>query len=196
VRYLSPRGLKVSVSNALLEGLYRLDGRLRPRCLSSIYGGVKGLVRAGRMLLREGMSNSTLLHPRWSRERNGGGGRRCYRGDICDVGVLFGMISLLGLAFASALSVLVLLAIMTLLLLVIVLLLVRTALLVLPVRVAALALHHADLICIVLARAIENRVRLELRNNRSAHVAELKILKVVVASDDRDEHLPFLRECS
>jgi hypothetical protein len=41
-----------------------------------------------------------------------------------------------------------------------------------------------------------NRVCLELRNNCSAHIAELKILKVIVTSDNRDEHLPFLRECS
>jgi hypothetical protein len=106
------------------------------------------------------------------------------------------MIGLLGLAFASMLSVLALLAIMTLLLLVIALLLVRPALLVLPVQVTTLALHCTDLVSVVLARAMANRVRLELHNNHSAHVAELKILKVVVTSDDRDEHLPFLRECS
>jgi hypothetical protein len=105
------------------------------------------------------------------------------------------MIGLLGLAFASALAALALLAILTLLLLVIALLLVRPALLVLPVGVTALVLHHADLVRVVLARAMANRVRLELRDNCSAHIAKLKIFKVVIASDDSDEHLPSLREC-
>jgi hypothetical protein len=195
VRYLGPRRLKVNVGNVLLEGLYHLDGRLRPRCLSSIYNSVKGLVRAGHTLLWEGTSDGALLYARWSRERNGGGGRRRHRGDVCDVGVLLGMIGLLGLAFASVLAALALMAILTLLLLVIALLLVRPILLALPVRVTTLALHYADLVGVVLARAMVNRVHLELRNNCSAHIAKLKILKVIVASDDRDEHLPFLREC-
>jgi hypothetical protein len=151
VRYLGLRGLNVSVGNALLEGLYCLDGQLRPRCLSSIYSCVKGLVRAGHTLLREGTSDGALLHARWSREHNGRGSRRRHRGDICNVGVLFGLIGLLSLAFASMLSTLALLAIVTLLLLVIALLLVRSALLAMPVWVATLALHHTDLICIVLA---------------------------------------------
>jgi hypothetical protein len=109
--------------------------------------------------------------------------------------VLFGLISLLGLAFASVLSALVLLAILTLLLLVVMLLLVRPALLAMPVQVTTLVLHHADLVCIVLARAMVNRVCLELHDNCSAHITELKILKVIVASDNRDKHLPFLGEC-
>jgi hypothetical protein len=106
------------------------------------------------------------------------------------------MIGLLGLAFASALAALTLLAIISLLLLVVTLLLVGPALLVLPVRVTVLALHHTDLVRIVLARAMVNRVCLELRDNRSVHVAEFKVLKVIVTSDDSDEHLPSLRECS
>jgi hypothetical protein len=64
--------------------------------------------------------------------------------------VLLVLIGLLGLAFASMFTMLVLgLAIMTLLLLVLVLLLVQP-LLVVPVWVATLALHHTDLISIVL----------------------------------------------
>jgi hypothetical protein len=118
VRNLGPGGLKVRVGDALLKGLYRLDGRLRPRGLSSINCSIEGLVRAGRTLLRSGMSDSALMHPRWSREHNGGGSGRRHRGDISNVGVL-GLIGLLGLAFASVFTVLALgLAIKTLLLLV------------------------------------------------------------------------------
>jgi hypothetical protein len=196
VRYLGSRGLKIGVGNVLLKGLYCLNGWLRPRRLSSIYSGIKGLVRARCALLREGMSDSALLHARWSRECNGGDSGRHYRGDVCDVGVLFRLISLFSLAFASTLSALVFLAIITLLLLVIALVLVRPALLVVLVWVATLALHRADLVRVVLARAMANRVCLELCDNCSVHIAQLKILKVVVASDDRDEHLSFLRECS
>jgi hypothetical protein len=140
----------VCVGDALLEGLYCLDGQLRPRGLSSINYSVKGLVRAGRTLLRSGMSNGALMHPRWSKEHNGGGSGRCHRGDVSDVGVLLVLISLLSLAFASTFTTLVLsLAIVTLLLLVLLLLLVQP-LLVAPVWVAALVLHYADLIGIVL----------------------------------------------
>jgi hypothetical protein len=71
------------------------------------------------------MSDGALLHPRWNRERNGGGSGRRHRGDVSDVGVLVGLIALLGLAFASVFTVLVLgLAILTLLLLVLLLLVV------------------------------------------------------------------------
>jgi hypothetical protein len=63
VRNLGPRGLKVSICNVLLEGLYRLDGQLRPRGLSSVYYSIEGLVRAEHMLLRSGMSDDALLHP-------------------------------------------------------------------------------------------------------------------------------------
>ena len=66
------------------------------------------------------------------------------------MGVLLVLISLLGLAFASTFTALVLgLAIVTLLLLVLLLLL-AGSLLVVPVWVAALALHCTDLIGVVL----------------------------------------------
>jgi hypothetical protein len=78
------------------------------------------------MLLRSGTSNCVLVHPRWSRECNGGVSRGCHRGDISNVGVLLGLIGLLGLAFASTFTALALsLAVRTLLLLVLLLLLVR-----------------------------------------------------------------------
>jgi len=108
VRNLGPRGLKVSICNALLKGLYCLDGWLRPRGLSSVYCSIEGLVRARHTLLRSGMSDNALLHPRWSRECNGGGSGRCQRGNISDMGVLLGLISLLGLAFASTFTTLLL----------------------------------------------------------------------------------------
>jgi hypothetical protein len=73
VRNLGLRGLKVSICNMLLKGLYCLDGQLRPRGLSSVYCSIEGLVRAGYTLLRSGMSDGVLVHPRWSREHNGGG---------------------------------------------------------------------------------------------------------------------------
>jgi len=41
--------------------------------LSSVNGSIEGLIRAGGMLLGSGTSDSALVHPRWSRERNGGG---------------------------------------------------------------------------------------------------------------------------
>jgi hypothetical protein len=148
------------------------------------------------MLLRSGTSDGVLLHPRWSREHNGGGSGGCYRGNVSDVGVLLALISCFGLAFASAFTMLALgLAIRTLLLLLLLLLLVRP-LLVAPVWVAMLALHHADLIGIVLLRTMVHRVCLVLYDNCSVHVAEDQILKRVVTSDNRDHHLPFLRECS
>jgi hypothetical protein len=169
VRNLGPRGLKVGICNALLEGLYRLNGRLRPRSLSSVDSGVKGLIRARRTLLRSGTSDGALLHPRWNRERNGGGSGGHQRGDVCDVGVLVGLVALLGLAFASAFTTLALgLAILTLLLLVLLLLLVQP-LLVVPVRVAALALHCADFIGVVLIRAVADRICLKLSDNGVAH---------------------------
>jgi hypothetical protein len=119
VRNLGPGGLKVSVSNVLLKGLYHLNGWLRPRGLSSVDSSVKGLVGARGMLLWSRMSDGVLPHPRWNRERNGGGSGRHHRGDVSNVGVLVGLIGLLGLAFASAFTVLLLgLAILTLLLLV------------------------------------------------------------------------------
>jgi hypothetical protein len=92
VRYLGPRGLKVSVGNVLLKGLYHLDGLLRPRGLSSVYGSVEGLIRARCMLLRRGMSDGVPLHARWSRECNGGGSRGCQRGNVGNVGVLLGLV--------------------------------------------------------------------------------------------------------
>jgi hypothetical protein len=88
------------------------------------------------------------------------------------VGVLLGLISLLGLAFASMFTVLVLdLAIRTMLLLVLLLLLVGP-LLVAPVQVAMLALHWADLVSIMLLGSIVNRVCLELHDNCSVHITE------------------------
>jgi hypothetical protein len=138
------------------------------------------------ILLESRTSDDALLHPRWSREHNGGVSGGHHRGDISNVGVLLGLIGLLGLAFASMFTMLSLgLAIGTLLLLVLLLLLVRP-LLVAPVWVATLALHHADLVSIVLLIAIVNRVRLVLCDYYSAHVAEDEILKRVVNSDDRD----------
>jgi len=83
VRSLSPRGLKISVSNVLLKGLYHLDGQLRPRGLRSLDSSVKGLIRARHMLLRSRTSDIMLLHTRWSREHNGRGSMGCQRGDIC-----------------------------------------------------------------------------------------------------------------
>jgi len=62
VRNLGPEGLKVYVSNVLLKGLYQLDGRLRPRGLSSFDSSVKSLVRAGCTLLR------SMLLPRWQHD--------------------------------------------------------------------------------------------------------------------------------
>ena len=41
-----------------------------------------------------------------------------------------------------------------------------------------------------------NRICLELHDDHSVHVTENEILKSVVASNDRDQHLPFLRVCS
>jgi len=150
----------------LLKGLYRLDGQLRPRSLSSIHCSIEGLIRAGHVLLRSGMSDSALMHPRWSREHNGGGSRGCHRGDVSNVGMLLVLIGCFGLAFASTFTMLSLgLAIGTLLLL-------ARPLLVVPVWVAVLALHHADLVSVVLLRSIVDRVRLELHDNRSAHIAE------------------------
>jgi hypothetical protein len=108
VRNLGPRGLKVSICNALLKGLYCLDGRLRPKGLSSVYCSIEGLVRARHMLLRSGMSDNALLHLRWSRKCNGGGSGRCQRGNVSDMGVLLGLIDLLSLAFASAFTALLL----------------------------------------------------------------------------------------
>jgi len=72
------------------------------------------------------------------------------------------LVSLLGLAFAAVFTALALgLAIRTLLLLVLVLLLVGP-LLVLPVWVTTLVLHCADFVCIVLARAVANRLQFKL----------------------------------
>jgi hypothetical protein len=102
------------------------------------------------MLLREGTSNCAPLHSRWSREHNGGGRRGRQRGDVCNVGVLLGLVLLLAFAFASAFTVLAfVLAILTLLLLVLMLLLVRS-LLAMPVWVAALVLNHTDFVSVVL----------------------------------------------
>jgi len=110
------------------------------------------------------------------------------------------LISLLGLAFASVFTMLALgLAILTLLLvllLVIIALLLVRPLLLISVRVTMLVLNHADFVGVVLARAIANRVCLELHDNYSAHVTKFKVIKVCVASNDRDEHLPFLRKSS
>ena len=86
--------------------------------------------------------------------------------------MLLGLIGRFGLAFASVFTMLSLgLATGTLLLLVLLLLL-AGPLLVAPVWVAMLALHHADLVSVVLLGSIADRVRLELRDNRSAHIAE------------------------
>jgi hypothetical protein len=90
--------------------------------LSSIYGSIEGLIRAGGVLLRGWMINDAPLHLRWSREHDGGGVRRGQRGHVCDVGVLL-LVSLLGLSLASTFTVLALLAILALLVLLLVLLL-------------------------------------------------------------------------
>ena len=153
VRNLGPRGLKVGVGDVLLKGLYHLDGCFRPRGLSSVDGSVKGLVRAGCMLLRSGMSDDAPLDPRGARERYGEAVRGHQRGDICDVRVL--IISLLGLAFAAMFTVLALgLVILTLILLVGVTLLLVGPLLLIPARVTTLAFNCRDFICIMLARAM------------------------------------------
>jgi len=85
VRNLGLRGLKVCVGDVLLKGLYCLDGWLRPRGLSSVNGSIEGLVRAGCTLLRSRMSDDVPLDPRGARERYGGAGRGCHRGDVCNV---------------------------------------------------------------------------------------------------------------
>ncbi len=153
VRTLSPRGLKVHVGNVLLKGLYCLDGWLRPRGLSSVNGSVEGLVRARHMLLRSRTSDNVPLDPRGAREHYSGAGRGRHRGNICDVQVL--IISLLGLAFATTFTMLVLgLAILTLILLVRVMLLLVGPLLLIPARVTTLAFNCRDFMCVVLARAM------------------------------------------
>ena len=82
-----------------------------------------------------------------------------------------GLIGCFGLAFASAFTALSLgLAVGTLLLLV--LLLLARPLLVAPVWVAMLALHRTDLVSVVLLGSIVDRVCLELRDYRSAHITE------------------------
>jgi len=168
VRNLGPRGLKVGVGDALLKGLYHMDGWFRPRALSSVNGSVKGLVRARHMLLRSGMSDNAPLNPRGARECYGGAVRGHQRGNVCDVQVL--IINLLGLAFAATFTVLMLgLAILTLVLLVGMLLLVQPLLLI-PVRVTALAFNHRDLVGIVLARAMVHSFQLILSNDSSADV--------------------------
>ena len=169
MRNLSPRGLKVGVSDVLLKGLYHLDGRLRPRGLSSVDGSVKGLVRAGHTLLRSGMSDNVPLDPREARECYGGAVRGCQRGDVCDVRVL--IISLLSLAFATTFTALALgLAILTLVLLVGGMLLLVRPLLLIPVRVTALGFNCRDLVGIVLARAMAHSFRLVLSKDSSADV--------------------------
>jgi len=89
------------------------------------------------------------------------------------------------------------LAILTLVLLlvILVLLLVQTTLLALPVRVAALALNCADLIGIMLVRAMVDRVRLKLRHHSIVHFTKVKVSHLTGISDNRDEDLPFLWEC-
>jgi hypothetical protein len=108
-----------------------------------------------------------------------------------------GLIGLLGLAFASTFTTLSLgLAILTLLLLLVLLLLLIRPLLVAPVRVTALALHCTDFIGVVLIRAVADRICLKLCDNSVAHFHQAQVRHLIVASDDRDEHLPFLWECS
>jgi len=169
VRNLGPRGLKVGVGDVLLKGLYHLDGCFRPRGLSSVDGSVKGLVRAGCMLLRSGMSDDAPLDPRGARERYGEAVRGHQRGDICDVRVL--IISLLGLAFATTFTTRTLgLAILTLVLLVGRTLLLVGPLLLVPVRVATLAFNHRDLVGIVLASAMAHGFRLILSNDSGTDI--------------------------
>ena len=121
------------------------------------------------MLLRSGMSDDVPLDPRGARERYGGAVRGCQRGNICDVQVL--IISLLGLAFATTFTMLVLgLAILTLVLLVGGMLLLVGPLLLIPVRVTTLVFNRRDLVGIVLARAMEHSFRLVLSNNSGADV--------------------------
>jgi len=85
VRNLSPGGLKVHVSNALLKSLYCLDGWFRPRGLSSVDGSVKGLVRTRHMLLGSRTGNNVPLDPRGARECYGGAVRGHQRGNICNM---------------------------------------------------------------------------------------------------------------
>ena len=81
------------------------------------------------------------------------------------------IISLLGLAFATTFTMLVLgLAILTLILLVGVTLLLVGPLLLIPVRVTTLVFNHRDLVGIVLARAMAHSFRLVLSNNSGADV--------------------------
>jgi hypothetical protein len=65
-----------------------------------------------------------------------------------------------------------------------------------PVWIATLALHCADLISIVFIGAMADRIRLILCYHSGVHFAEVEVNHLNVASDDGDEHLPFLRECS
>jgi len=85
VRNLGPRGLKVGVGDALLKGLYHLDGWFRPRGLSSVDGSVKGLVRARSTLLGSRTSDNVPLDPRGAREHYGRAVMGCQRGDLCNV---------------------------------------------------------------------------------------------------------------
>jgi len=63
VRNLGLRGLKVCVSDVLLKGLYRLDGWLRFRGLSSINCSIEGLVRARHMLLMSPLGHGVTSFP-------------------------------------------------------------------------------------------------------------------------------------
>ncbi len=148
VRNLGPSRLKVGVGDALLKGLYHLDGRFRPRGLSSVDGSIKGLVRARQTLLRSRTSDNVPLDPRGARECYGGAVRGHQRGKVCDVQVL--IVSLLGLAFATTFTTLALgLAVLTLVLLVGGMLLLVRPLLLIPVRVTALVFNRRDLVGIV-----------------------------------------------
>ena len=95
------------------------------------------------------------------------------------------IISLLGLAFASTFTVLVLgLAILTLILLVGVTLLLVGPLLLIPVRVAALVFNCRDFICIVLARAMAHSFQLVLSKDSSADIRKIKVLELGISSDN------------
>src|SRR6266851_5221772 len=141
------------------------------------------------------MSDNVPLDPREARECYGGAVRGCQRGDVCDVRVL--IISLLSLAFATTFTALALgLAILTLILLVGVMLLLVGPLLLIPARVTTLAFNCRDFVCIVLARAMAHTFRLILSSDSSVDIGKFKVLEFSVSCDNRDEHLPFLRESS
>ena len=81
------------------------------------------------------------------------------------------LVSLLGLAFATAFTTLALsLAILTLILLVGVMLLLVGPLLLIPVRVTTITFNRRDFICVVLARAMAHSFQLVLSKDSNADI--------------------------